>query len=232
VIIGLFLTQPSRTHGSLSARPHTPLVHTVCHVTIRRLRFHSLSGTESHDGVVLQAITVPRAPSPEGRCYLHSARDSNPCRQALPRLYRSYGLMRRTGILSQPRVSPCALSLRRLLRTPAGRRPFPALSPQIFPQLPGPLPRRSLWCTYSFLPTGHRPSPFPKQVGTPQKSRTTTSVRRLLTRLQSFANVQASGFARHPGRSHRRAWFPTPRAAVTSTSTHISVRYLPEQWIC
>jgi hypothetical protein len=115
--------------------------------------------------------------------------------------------MRRTDILPQPRVPPCALSLCRLLRTPAGSRPFPALSPQIFPQVPGPLPRCSPWCTYSFLPTGHRPSPFPNKVGTPKKSRTTTSVRRLFSRLQSFANVQASGFARHPGRSHRRACY-------------------------
>ena len=99
------------------------------------------------------------------------------------------------------------MSLCRWLRAPAGSRPFPALSPRIFPRLPGPLPRRSPWCTYSFLPTGHRPSPSPKWVGTPQISRTTTSVRRLFTRLQSFANVQASGFARHPGRSHRRACY-------------------------
>jgi hypothetical protein len=89
----------------------------------------------------------------------------------------------------------------------AGRSPFPALSPRIFPRLPGPLPRRSPWCNHSFLPTGHRPFPSPKWVGTPQISRTTTSVRRLFTRLQSFANVQASGFARHPGRSHRRACY-------------------------
>jgi hypothetical protein len=47
-------------------------------------------------------------------------------------------------------------------------RTFPALPPRILPQMPGPLPRRSPWCTYSFLPTGHRPSPFPNQVGTPQ----------------------------------------------------------------
>jgi len=38
--------------------------------------------------------SVPRAPSPEGRCYRHSARDSNPCRQALPQRCRSYGPLR------------------------------------------------------------------------------------------------------------------------------------------
>ena len=180
----------------------------------------------------MQAITVPRAPSPEGRRYLHSARDSYPCRRALPRLCRSYGLMRRTEILPRPRVPPCASGLCRLLRSPAGSRSFPALSPRIFPRVPGPLPRRSPWCVYSFLPMGHRPSPFPKWVGMSQNVRTTTSVRRLFSGLQSFTHVQAPGFARHPGRSHRKAWFPTPRAAVTFTSTHISVRYLPEQWIC
>ena len=190
-------------------------------------------GTESHDGVVLQAITVPRAPSPEGRCYLHSARDSDPCRQALPRLYRSYWLMRRTEILPQPRVPPCALSLRRLLRTPAGRRSFPALSPQIFPQLPGPLPRRSPWCNYSFLPTGHRPTPSPKWVGTPQ-----SPAQRLLYG-GCYRGCSHSLIFRPPGLLATQV-VPTaghvittpPRAAVTFTSTHISVRYLPEQWIC
>ncbi len=232
MINGSFVTQPSRTNGNLSARPHTPHVRKVYSATSPRLRCHRLAGTESHDGVVLQAITVPRAPSPEGRCDRHSARDCDPCPQALPRLSRSYGLMRQTEILPRPRVSPCAWSLCRLLRAPAGHRPFPALSPRILPRVPGPLPRRSPWCTCSFLPMGHRPSPFPKQVGKLRKSRTTTSVRRLFSRLQSFADVQAPGLARHPGRSHHKAWFSTPRAAVTFTSTHISVRYLPEQWIC
>lgn len=126
----------------------------------------------------------------------------------------------------------CLESLQVAARPPAGSRSFPALPPRISPQVPGPLPRRSPWCIYSFLPMGHRPSPFPKWVGMPQKSRPTTSVRRLFSGLQSFAHVQAPGLARHPGRSHRKAWFPTERAAVTFTSTHISVRYLTEQWIC
>jgi hypothetical protein len=117
VIIGSFIPQPSRTNGNLSARPPTPRVRTVYSATSPRLRCHRLAGTASHDGVVLQAITVPRAPLPEGRRYLPSARDSNPCRRALPRLSRYYGLMRQTEILPQPRVSPCTLSLCRLLRS-------------------------------------------------------------------------------------------------------------------
>ena len=146
VIIDSFIAQPSRTNGSLSARPHTPLDRTVYSATSPKLRCRRRAGTVSHGGVVLQAITVPRAPSPEDRRYLHSARDSYPCRRALPRLCRSYGLMRRTEILPRPRVPPCASDLCRLLRIPAGSRPFPALSPRIFPRVPGPLPRRSPWC--------------------------------------------------------------------------------------
>jgi hypothetical protein len=95
---------------------------------------------------------------PKGRCYLHSARDSNPCRRALPRLYRSYWLMRRTYILSQPRFYPCTMSLCRLLRAPAGSSSFPTLFLRIFLYVQGPLPRRLLWCTHPFLPTRHRPS--------------------------------------------------------------------------
>jgi hypothetical protein len=57
------------------------------------------------------------------------------------------------------------MSLCRLLRAPAGSRPFPALFPQIFPRVPGPLPRLPPWCSSSFLPTGLRPSPIPNKVG-------------------------------------------------------------------
>jgi len=51
-----------------------------------------------------------------------------------------------------------------------------------------------------------------------------------VSRLQSFTHVQARRFARHPGRSYRSA--SRHQAAMAFTSTHISVRYLPEQWIC
>ena len=64
------IVQLSPTNGNLSARAHTPLIRTVYHATIPRLRFHRVSGTASHDGVVRWAITAPRAPLPEGRRYL------------------------------------------------------------------------------------------------------------------------------------------------------------------
>ena len=53
----------------------------------------------------------------------------------------------------------------RLSQAPAGRWPFPALSLLILPWVPGPLPRWLLWCTFPFLPIGHRPSPLLQRVG-------------------------------------------------------------------
>ena len=79
-----------------------------------------------------------------------------------------------TGSCASPTPShhlwskPRSAGLCRLLSAPAGCSTFPALPPRILPQMPGPLPRRSLWCAYSFLPTGRRPSPIPNWVGTPQ----------------------------------------------------------------
>lgn len=61
-------------------------------------------------------------------------------------------------------------------------------------------------------------------------SRTATSVRSLFSGLQSFVHLPARQFARHPGCSYRSAF--RRQAAMAFTSTPISVRYLPEQWIC
>ncbi len=67
----------------------------------------------------------------------------------------------------------------------------------------GPLPRLSQWCLYPFLPTELRPSRNGYAVGSLAKTRTTTSVRTVISGLQSFLYVQASKFACHPGRSYR-----------------------------
>jgi hypothetical protein len=67
----------------------------------------------------------------------------------------------------------------------------------------GPLPRLSQWCLYPFLPAERRPSRNGYAVGSLAKTRTTTSVRTVISGLQSFLNVQASKFACHPGRSYR-----------------------------
>ena len=53
----------------------------------------------------------------------------------------------------------------------------------------------------------------------------------LISGLQTFLHVQASGFAHHPGRSYRRA-SSRLGAAVAYTSEHLTVCYLPVPRIC
>ena len=85
---------------------------------------------------------------------------------------------------------------------------LPGVPPRIFPRMLGPIPRRFPWCIRPFLPRGHRPSPCRDRLGTPHDPyrdfRTGD-----MTGLQSFADVQASGFARHAGRSCRSGSFST-----------------------
>jgi hypothetical protein len=95
------------------------------------------------------------------------------------------------------------------------------------------LTRSSRRCACSFLHAGHRPSPFPHKVGTTQNPTQRLPCGAWFSGLQSFTHVQAPGFARHPGHSHRQSGsLDPPGAAVTFASTQNSVRYLPEQWIC
>ncbi len=68
----------------------------------------------------------------------------------------------------------------------------------------GPIPRRSLWCPCPLLPRGHRPSPCRERLGTPRYPYSDFRTGDI-TGLQSFSNVQASGFACHPDRSYRCA---------------------------
>ena len=60
--------------------------------------------------------------------------------------------MRQTHILPPTRLPPRLAGLCRLSPVPAGWWPFPTLSLQIFPWMPGPLPRRLLWCSARFFP--------------------------------------------------------------------------------
>ena len=94
---------------------------------------------------------------------------------ALPGSHRSYGLMGQTKIFLSPSVVPIAKGLRRLLSVPAGRWPFPALSPQSLYRCLDPYPAASLWCTCPLLPKGQRPHPIPQRFGTPDDRRNATS---------------------------------------------------------
>ena len=73
--------------------------------------------------------------------------------------------------------------------------------------------------------------PVPR-VGFPQRSVQRLPNGRVISRLQPFVYLQASEFACHPGRSHRRVPSPMPRAAVAFTSEQNMRRYLHMHQIC
>jgi hypothetical protein len=148
---------------------------------------------------------------------------------------RSYGLMRQSRVaLLDFGFWPRSWSLRRLLPAPAATGILPTLSLQICPRMPGPLPRRS---HRVHLPVSSSvSSAFPRHsIGRlPVGIRERDFSAGYFSRLQTFLYVQASEFARLPGRSYRCEYFR--RAAEAFTSGLIVLRclrthriyYLPE----
>lgn len=99
--------------------------------------------------------------------------------------------------------SPYSTGLCRLSPVPAAHWTFPVLSPQIFPQVSGPLPR---WVSMVLLPVSSHGilgllQPFTGSTF-PLRSRKATSHGTPFSGLQSFRYVQTPTFARHPGRSY------------------------------
>jgi hypothetical protein len=99
--------------------------------------------------------------------------------------------------------SPYSTGPCRLLAVPAVYWTFPVLSPQIFPQVSGPLPR---WDPMVLLPVSSHGiigllQPFNGST-LPPRSRKATSHGTPFSGLQSFRYVQTPTFARHPGRSY------------------------------
>src|SRR6266496_6019637 len=149
------------------------------------------------------------AKCPESLCPEHHVRGSGaasrpPPRRALPLRRRSYGLMRQTKSLPSPSARPLVSGPPRVAVSPRWEMVLPNVIPQVFPHVLGPLPRLPLGCSC--------PLPSPQGIGLPHNvergRRLAMSGQRLqarlrLSRLQSFTNVQARGFARRPGRSHR-----------------------------
>ena len=150
--------------------------------------------------------------------------------RVLPLLLRSYGLMRQTLILPPPRLPSRPMGLCRLSPVPAGCWSFPTLSLHVFPWMLGPIPRRLPWCSLPFLPRGLRPSPRFDRVGSPAIHPYSDFRTETFSGLQTFLDVQASKFARHPGRSDR--YHLRRMAAVAFTSEHRIVRYLSIRRIC
>ena len=144
-----------------------------------------------------------------------------PPREALPPHHRSYGLMRQTKTLPLPSMYTTGLC--RLSPVPAGRWPFPTLSPRVLPQVPGPLPR---WDPLVHLPvSSQRTSAFPRL----QEGRLPHLPAQ---RLQYGTVNEAAVIPLCSGPqvcSPPRSLLPQSKdwAAVTFTSEHPTVRYLP-----
>jgi hypothetical protein len=157
-----------------------------------------------------------------------------PPRRALPpsssliRAHASNQLPPPNSCIHTSSGGPC-----RLLRAPAGNRFFPTLSPQFFPQMPGPQPRRS---HRVHLPVS---SPASSAFPRPLSSRLTvlsanTIFRGEVSRLSSdISCVQASEFACLPDRSHRCKFAGRPRLVlpgrtcfVTSARTGYAIRLI------
>ena len=144
---------------------------------------------------------------------------------------RSYGLIRQSPVaLPSFGFWPRARSLCRLLPAPAAHGIFPTLSLRILLWMPDPLPRWSH--EVRFPVSSFVSSAFPrKSLG---RLPTSFRLKRLyggrLSRLQIFLYVQASSFARLPGRSYR--WAYSPRAAETFTSELNMLRCLRMHRTC
>jgi len=74
--------------------------------------------------------------------------------------------MGQTKTLPPPSAVAWSVGLCRLPQAPAGRRSFPALSPQSLYRCLDPYPAVSLQCLCSLLPEGQRPHPTPQRFGT------------------------------------------------------------------
>ena len=157
--------------------------------------------------------TVGAARCPEPLCPQQSlpaaARHHVSCRRALPRRRRSYGLMRQTIALPPPSaLAPVDGSLP-VVASPGWAMVLPDVIPRVLPWMPGPLPRRSVGCMCPLLPQRHRPS-LRHERSASREIPLSDFRAGVFSQLQPFANVQASKFACHPGRSYRDGPFRPP----------------------
>ena len=132
---GLLQQVPSRRHSGLSPDRHTPTApavytHPNLHGYIPRYHLNVC-------GVTPMGVTrcpEPLRPVPRGEYLLHLGGHYSP-------------IIATTGSCASPdssarlRVSPSATGLRGSLSVPASTGTFPSLSPNVFPQMPEPVPR-------------------------------------------------------------------------------------------
>jgi hypothetical protein len=127
----------------------------------------SCAGTESGMGDT-PTTRHDRAFAPS-RCYLVGSRVMHDLDRRYPVLSAPTG----SCVTPSSSISLCVSSdpqSWQVAVSPAASRRFPALSLQIFPRMPRPLPRWSTRCTYPFLPVSHRPSPSPTGSAVSQNS--------------------------------------------------------------
>ena len=98
---------------------------------------------------------------------------------------------------------PYTAGLCRLSLLPAGKWPFPTLSPQSLYGRLDPYPVASLRCICPFLPERLRLHLENERFSTPSHRRKATPTTGWFSGLQSFHYVQAPIFARPPGCTHR-----------------------------
>ena len=131
-----------------------------------RLSLPTVMGSVPLIGVILTGDRCTESPFASSGCYPSECHIS--C--DIDRHYST--LFAHTGSCASPKpshnlgLSPCAVGLCRLLRTPAGSWPFPTLSPQSLYRYLDPYPAALLRCSRSFLPGKHRPHPSLKRFGT------------------------------------------------------------------
>ena len=103
------------------------------------------------------------------------------------------------------RTMAWSASLCRLPRAPAGRRPFPMLSPQSLWRCLDPYPAAPLRCAYPFLPAELRPHLTCNRFGARHYRHDSNCHDEPISGLQSFLDVQAPPLARPPDCSYRRS---------------------------
>ena len=157
------------------------------------------------------------------RCYLSRSGVSRHLRGHYPSFVAHTTSCARPKPSHRLRLLPWSAGLCRLLPAPAGRRPFPTLSPRVFPWMLGPLSRRCAGCTYPFLPPHRRPSPSYHRSALPQIPTLATSEWKDISQLQPFHYVRASKFACHPGRSHLCEFHPQGGRGVYVRAEHTSL---------
>ena len=196
VLTSVSLYKPFRNRGSLSAGSPTPLSFPICSST----RFDSLAPCP--DAPSPRNHQVPQSPFARLRRYL--ARRDLSC-------LASEGATAPTGSCARPSSS-------HLLDSHLVRRVFAGCHQSLLDEDPSRhyLCRSFLGCLAPYLASPQVPLPVSSQrtpvlppdlTGSvlPPFTRTATSVRKAFSGLQTFLYVQASKFARHPGRSDRHS---------------------------